>query len=100
MPSKEQFKDYILEQLRGLNEITVKRMMGEYLLYLDGVLFGGIYDNRLLIKITESNKAYTLKEDIPYPNAKPMYLVENIDDSEYLINIIKKTVEYLKIKKA
>ena len=96
MPSKEQFKDYVLEQLRCLGEITVKRMMGEYLLYLDGTLFGGIYDDRLLIKITKTNKGCDLPEDIPYPNAKPMYLVENIDDHDYLAELITKTVEGLK----
>ena len=65
--------------------------MGEYLLYYKGLLFGGIYDNRLLIKIVNSNKKYNMQESIPYDKAKPMYLVENVDNQELLKNIILDT---------
>lgn len=63
-------------------------MMGEYLLYYKGILFGGIYDDRLLIKKVESNKKYKLSEEIPYDGARSMYQIENIDDSEELREII------------
>ena len=49
-------KDYALEQLDLLDNITIKSMMGEYLLYYNGILFGGIYDARLLVTIVDSNK--------------------------------------------
>ena len=62
--------------------------MGEYLLYYKGILFGGIYDDRLLIKKVESNKKYKLSEEIPYDGARSMYQIENIDDSEELREII------------
>ena len=88
MASSKQFKDFILEQLRNLDNIVCKPMMGEFLLYYNGVLFGGIYDDRLLIKKTNSNASYSLSEEIPYRNAKPMYMVENIDDAEYLCELI------------
>ena len=91
MSSSNQFKDFILEQLRELDNITCKSMMGEFLLYYNGVLFGGIYDDRFLIKRTRSNKEYSLPEEIPYKNAKPMYMIENLDDIEYLGEIIKLT---------
>ena len=96
MSSSNQFKDFILEQLRELSNITIKPMMGEFLLYYNGVLFGGIYDDRFLIKRTQSNKKYALPEEIPYENAKPMYMVENLDDVDYLSNLIKTTCENLK----
>ena len=80
MASSKQFKDFVLEQLREINNITCKSMMGEFLLYHNGILFGGIYDDRFLIKKTLSNKDYSLTEEIPYENAKPMYMVENLDD--------------------
>ena len=73
----------------------VKPMMGEYLLYKDGVLFGGIYDNRLLIKITENNKKYGFSAELPYAGAKPMYLVGDIDDKEKLMGIISDTCKGL-----
>jgi len=62
-------------------------MMGEYLLYYNGLLFGGIYDDRLLVKMVDSNKKYNMQESIPYESAKPMYLV---DDKSKNINIIFK----------
>ena len=96
MSSSNQFKDFILEQLRELDNITCKSMMGEFLLYYNGILFGGIYDNRFLIKKTNSNKEYSLAEEIPYKNAKPMYMVENLDDVDYLSNLVKTTYEDLK----
>lgn len=50
MTSTIDYRNFILEQLRDLGNIDCRPMMGEYLLYYKGVLFGGIYDNRLLIK--------------------------------------------------
>ena len=56
MATNKEYRDYILDSLSLLDNITCKPMMGEYLLYYSGILFGGIYDNRLLIKIVASNK--------------------------------------------
>lgn len=58
MATTKEYKDFILEQLSLLDNITYKQMMGEYLLYYNGLLFGGIYDDRLLIKIVDGNKKY------------------------------------------
>ena len=58
MASTKEYRDYVLDGLSLLYDITYKPMMGEYLLYYDGVLFGGIYDDRLLVKITSNNKKY------------------------------------------
>ena len=85
MATSKEYKDFILEQLDVLiNNITCKAMMGEFLLYYNDVLFGGIYDNRLLVKIVETNKKYNMQEQIPYESAKPMYLVDYIDNTEIL----------------
>lgn len=91
MASSNEFKDFVLEQLSSLKDVSYRPMMGEYLLYYNKILFGGIYDDRLLIKKTKLNQKYDLKEEIPYENAKPMYMVENLEDKEYLINLIKET---------
>ena len=96
MATTKEYKDYILEQLNLLDKIACKPMMGEYLLYYNGVLFGGIYDDRLLVKIVESNKKYKMKESIPYKNAKPMYLVYDVDNQDVLKDIIIDTCIGLK----
>lgn len=96
MATTKDYRDYILEQLNLLDNITCKSMMGEYLLYYNGVLFGGIYDDRLLVKIVDSNKKYNMQESIPYENAKPMYIVDDVDNQEVLRNIVLDTCNGLK----
>ena len=95
MATSKEYKDYVLEELSILDSITYKPMMGEYLLYYKGVLFGGIYDDRLLVKRVENNKKYNMQESIPYENAKPMYLVDDVDNEEQLKEIIIDTYKDL-----
>ena len=99
MASSKEYKDFILEQLDLLNNITCRNMMGEFLLYYNNVLFGGIYDNRLLLKIVDTNKKYNMQEQIPYENAKPMYLVDDVDNKELVKEIIIDTYKGLPSKK-
>ncbi|MBR4262313.1 MAG: TfoX/Sxy family protein [Bacilli bacterium] len=94
MSTTKEYKDFIMEQLNILNDITCKPMMGEYLLYYKRTLFGGIYDDRLLVKIVDGNKKYNMQEEIPYDNAKPMYLVESVDNSE-IINNKRNSTRYI-----
>lgn len=90
MPSSKEYLNYILEQLSDSTEITYRAMMGEYILYDRGKSFGGIYDDRLLVKPVRAaqtllpNAAY----EVPYEGAKPMLLVEQIDDWEFLSELI------------
>ena len=96
MATTKDYKDFVLEQLNLLDNITCKSMMGEYLLYYNGVLFGGIYDDRLLLKIVDNNKKYNMQESIPYESAKPMYLVDDVDNREILKDIVLDTYKDLK----
>lgn len=95
MSTTKDYKDFVLEQLSEIPNITSKPMMGEYLLYQNGTLFGGIYDDRLLVKITPTNQEYQMPEEMPYDGAKPMYLVEDLDDKEKLGEIVTNTVKGL-----
>ncbi len=99
MPTTKNYRDFVLEQLNLLDNITCKSMMGEYLLYYNNILFGGIYDDRLLIKIVDSNKKYNMQESIPYDGAKTMYLVDDIDNKELLKEIVIETCKGLPRKK-
>ena len=96
MATRKDYRDYIIDNLSLLGDITYKPMMGEYLLYYKGILFGGIYDDRLLIKKVDGNKKYKLDEAIPYPGGKPMYIVFNTDDKELLRDIVEDTYRELK----
>ena len=92
MASDNDFLLYVLDLLREVDGITYRKMMGEYLLYKDGTLFGGVFDNDFLIKKTKSLEKLGLKDQIPYPSAKEMLLIDSEDPDE-----IKELV-YLAIK--
>lgn len=83
--------DYILNQVLKLSCIKCKFVLGGYSLYRRGILFGGVYGNKLLVKITPTNRKYRLPEELPYGNSQPMYLIEDVDNKEYLDEIINET---------
>ena len=90
MASSKEYLDFILEQLAGLNSITSKQMMGEYILYMNGRIFGGIYDDRFLVKPTKSAMAMMPDADreLPYEGAKEMLLVDNVDNRDFLTELV------------
>ena len=77
MASSEDYLEYILDLLRDVPSVTHKKMMGEYILYCDGVIFGGVYDDRFLLKDTPAAREAFPTEQIPYDGAKPMLLVDS-----------------------
>ena len=83
MASSKEYSKFILDMCAGL---SARAMMGEYLLYYGGKLVGGIYDNRLLVKPTGAARALLqgAKEELPYEGAKPMLIVENVEDGAFL----------------
>lgn len=82
MASNKDYLEFVLELLREVDNISYKKMMGEFILYKNNVIFGGVYDNRFLVKKTPSLDVYHFKEQIPYPSAKPMLLVDSEDPDE------------------
>ena len=72
--------------------------MGEYLLYKDGVLFGGVYDDRFLVKDTQSASGLGLAKALPYDGTKPMLLVET-EDMDAVANIVNLVCDDLSKKK-
>lgn len=99
MASTKEYRDFILEQLSEAPDITCRPMMGEFMFYSNGLIFGGIYDDRLLVKKVPENAKYGMDEVVPYKNAKPFYFVEDVDDKEKLAEIVEDTVEELLNKK-
>ena len=85
MASSKEYLEYVLESFRD-GDVTYRPMMGEYLLYYRGKLFGGVYDDRLLVKVTPSAEKVlrSAPRAIPYEGAKEMLLVEDIEDREML----------------
>ena len=97
MPSGKEYLNFVLDSLSGLDDISYRAMMGEYVLYYRGKIFGGIYDDRLLIKPVKS--ALRLMPDAPrekpYEGGKEMLLVENVDDKAWLSELVLAIYEEL-----
>lgn len=81
MASSEGYLAYVLELLSGVPDVTTRKMMGEYLLYASGKLFGGVYDDRFLVKGTGASRAALSAAEVPYEGASPMLLVD-VEDAE------------------
>ncbi|MEE1039920.1 MAG: TfoX/Sxy family protein [Lachnospiraceae bacterium] len=90
MASSKEYLDFILDQLSGLDEISCRAMMGEYIVYYRGRIVGGIYDDRFLVKPTKSAVAMMPDADkeLPYEGAKEMLLVDNVENREFLQELL------------
>lgn len=97
MASDKEYLDFISERLSGLDDISYRPMMGEYIIYYRGKIVGGIYDDRLLVKKTKS--ALELMPAaacaFPYDGAKEMLLVDEIDGKEFLKKLFKEIYDEL-----
>lgn len=91
MASSKEYLDFIMEQLRAAGDISYRPMMGEYIIYYRGKIVGGIYDNRFLIKPTKSAAALVpdAKSVLPYEGAKEMLLAEDVENAEFLSELIE-----------
>lgn len=90
MASSREYLDFVLEQLSKLDDVSHRAMMGEYIIYYQGKIIGGIYDDRFLVKPTKSAKELMpdAPYELPYEGAKEMLLVEDIDNKEFLIELL------------
>ena len=90
MASTPEYLEYVLDLLADVPEVTTRKMMGEYLLYAQGQLFGGVYDDRFLVKPTKAAAAMMPEAEkvLPYEGAKEMLLVDNVEDRKFLHDLL------------
>ena len=91
MASSKEFLNLILDQLAGLDGISYRTMMGEYIIYYNGKIIGGIYDDRFLVKPVAAAVAMSpdARMELPYDGGKKMLLVDNIEDREFLHKLLQ-----------
>ena len=101
MPSKKDYLEFILEQLSGLSDITYRAMMEEFIIYYQGRIVGGIYDDRFLVKNTPSARRLMpdASLEVPYEGAKEMLLVEDVDNTEFLTELLESMLNELPLPK-
>lgn len=101
MASNPEFVEYVADQLSDAGTITYRKMFGEYGMYCDGKIFALICENQLFIKITDAGRqlAPELETAPPYDGAKDYFLIENIDDREFLTSFVMETCKELPMPK-
>lgn len=101
MASSKEFVQYVADQLSGAGTISYRKMFGEYGLYCEGKFFGCICDDQLFVKITDAGKrlAPEMGTGSPYEGAKPHFLVEEVEDREFLAKFVADTCKELPLPK-
>ena len=91
MASSKEYLEFIMEQLSGLEDVSWRAMMGEYIIYYRGKIVGGIYDDRFLMKLVKAavDRMPEAELEVPYEGAKEMLLVDNVDDKELLCSLLE-----------
>ena len=97
MASSKGYLEFILDQLYGLEDVSWRAMMGEYIIYCRGKIIGGIYDDRFLVKPTRSAVAMMPEavRELPYEGAKEMLLVDDVDNREFLRELVEAVADEL-----
>ena len=101
MASSKEYLDFILEQVSELDNVSYKAMMGEFIIYYNGKVIGGIYDDRFLVKPVKSAIAYmpNAKYELPYDGAKEMLLVDDVDNKDFLTGLFNSMYDELPVPK-
>ena len=91
MSTTKDYAEYIFDVLTEDEAVSWRMMMGEYIIYYNGKVVGGLYDNRFLVKNVPSAVKLMPEavKELPYEGAKEMLLVENTDDREFLIALMR-----------
>ena len=91
MASSKEYLEFVLEQLSDLEDISYRAMMGEYIIYYRGKIVGGIYDDRFLVKPVKAALEMMPDADreLPYEGAKEMLLIDDVDDREFLSDLLE-----------
>lgn len=102
MATDQNFVDFVLDQLAGVEKITCKKMFGEYGIWANGKIFALVCDNKLFIKPTDAGRAFigNPTEVPPYPGAKNSFLIEDkLDDREWLVELVNLSLPELPMPK-
>ena len=101
MASNSDFVQYIADQCAGAGEIVTKKMFGDYGIYCDGKIFGLICDDCFYLKPTEEGRKLLRNVDLrpPYEGAKAYFYIADVDDHDYLSELVSATCKALPMPK-
>lgn len=101
MASNIEFVEYVCEQISSAGRITYRKMFGDYGIYCNQKIIGLICDNQFFLKITKGGRDLLreVTEAPAYEGAKPSFLIESLDDRDYLTEVVSATYEELPMQK-
>lgn len=105
MATSKEFAEYVCDQLMAAGNVSCRKMFGEYGVYLDEKIVGLICDNQFFLKKTEVGRSMieehltTVEEGLPYPGAKPQFLIESLDNQEWLGELLRASYQELPMPK-
>ena len=101
MASSKEYLDFIMDQFLDLEDVTARKMMGEYIIYYRGKIVGGMYDDRFLVKPVSAAVALMpeAQKELPYEGAKEMLLVDEVDNREFMCNLLRAMYDELPVAK-
>ena len=104
MSTNQSTIDFLLDQLGSLENVSARKMFGEYALYVDGKVVGLVCDDTLFVKITDQGKQFAknyYEEGYAYPGAKVSMVIEDghIEDRDWLCELLRITAENLPFPK-
>lgn len=98
-----EYVDFVLQQLSGVGSIEVKKMFGEYCIYVDERPVILACDNTCFVKKVEEIKALMIDAEcgFPYPGAKEQYIldIEHKSEAVKIVRILSSVLPYPKPKK-
>ena len=97
MASSREYLEFIMDKLAPLHEVSYKAMMGEFIIYYQGKIVGGIYDDRFLVMPVNAARLLLPEAEleVPYEGGKEMLLVDNVDDRAFLVQLLRSMVSEL-----
>lgn len=101
MASTKEYRDFILDRLSGAEGISCRAMMGEFIIRCHDKTVGGIYDDRFLVKPVKGAMAMMPDAEMerPYEGAEEMLLVDNVENREFLRELMNTLYSELPVPK-
>ena len=86
-----EFNEYVRECFSTVGDITIKSMMGGYLVYFNGKLIGDICNNELFLKRTPTSDRLLADSELRYPyegSKTLMHVFKKFEDANLIVGLL------------
>lgn len=90
MATSKEFIDFVCEQIRGVGEITSKKMFGEYMVYVNAKPVLLVCDDTVFVKMRDEIKDMMRDAETGYPyNGAKLHYILDIDNDEFARKLVQ-----------